>query len=141
MVPVAAREPPPQPLEGLRVLLVEDLEDLREMIGRLLEGTGAVVMTAAEGTSGIELALTQRFDVILMDLQMPGIDGFEAMRRLRTHDYRRPIVALTAHAMKDERDRCLAGGFDDHLAKPVDRSRLVAALRRYVATPLSAGES
>src|SRR5207253_1661883 len=90
-------------LTGLRVLLVEDSPDNQVLISRLLMREGALVEIAQDGAEGVAVALANVFDVVLMDVQMPVLDGNEAMRRLRASGYGGLIVALTAHAMKGER--------------------------------------
>ncbi len=128
----------PQPVTGLsaRVLLCEDGKDNQRLIAFLLEKAGACVTIAEDGRIGSEKALAAReagrpFDVILMDMQMPVCDGYGATRRLRQEGYEGPIVALTAHAMKADRDRCLAAGCDDYMTKPIDRNKLLSLVARH----------
>lgn len=116
-------------LDGLRVLIVDDAPDNRLLVSRFLQLAGAEIETASDGAHGIGLALAGHFDVILMDIQMPSMDGYEAVRRLRAHDYTQPIIALTAHAMRHERDRCLTNGFDAYLTKPIARLDLLKTIR------------
>lgn len=116
-------------LDGLRVLVVDDAPDNRLLVSRFLQLAGAETETASDGAQGIGLALAGHFQVILMDIQMPGMDGYEAVRRLRAHDYTRPIIALTAHVMRNERDKCLKNGFDAYLTKPISRSELLKTVR------------
>lgn len=118
-------------LKGLRILLAEDAPDNQVLISRILKFTGASVEVANNGAEAIKKTQSHDYDVILMDLQMPVMDGYEAVQRLRQGGYEKPVVALTAHALKQERDRCLASGFDDHLSKPIDRKALIQALNRY----------
>jgi signal transduction histidine kinase len=117
-----------QRLGNLRVLLVEDSPDIQSLVKRLLRVNGASVQVASNGREGLEKALNSEFDAILMDLQMPEMDGFEATRQLRERGYTKPIIALTAHAMKEERERCLARGFTDHVSKPIDHHQLEQTL-------------
>ena len=114
-----------QQLKGLKILLVEDSADNRFLIKHMLVKSGAHVETAKDGKAGMERATSGSFDAVLMDVQMPEMDGLEATALLRRADYHRPIIALTAHAFKEERDRCLEAGFTDHVAKPIDFNILI----------------
>lgn len=118
-------------LDGLKVLLVEDSAENRHLISRYLMRAGAEVTTASDGQRGVEAATNFSFDVILMDLQMPVLDGYGAVRILRELNYVKPILALTAHAFTTERERCLRSGFDEHLVKPIDRDELIAKVAQY----------
>lgn len=117
-------------LTGLSVLLVEDNPDNQDLIKEVLQRAGATVEVANNGASGVQQALRKRFDVILMDIQMPGIDGFKAVSLLRQKGYQLPVAALTANALKDDVDTCQEHGFDEYLTKPIDRPRLIEAIRR-----------
>jgi Amt family ammonium transporter len=113
-----------------RILLVEDGEDNRKLIALTLRKCGFEVSFAENGQVGLELALEARatgepFDLILMDMQMPVMDGYEATRQLRAASYHRPIIALTAHAMKGDRHRCLEAGCTDFATKPISRRDLI----------------
>ncbi len=112
-------------LKGLKILLVDDAADNRTLVSRILTIAGASVDTAENGIEGIEKALKSNFNLVLMDIQMPLMDGFEAVRELRSQGFRKPIIALTAYAMKGDRERCLSAGFDNHLVKPIDRELLL----------------
>jgi hypothetical protein len=116
------------PLEGVTVLVVDDSPDNRFMVSRFLRKAGAQVETAENGKQAIEKAGDAEFSVVLMDIQMPVMDGETATRLLRADGYDRPIFALTAHAMKSDRDRAMRLGFDDYLTKPIDRSQLIRRL-------------
>ena len=118
-----------------RVLLVEDNETNQQVAKAILKIAGLDVVVAANGIEAVEKATTEPFDVVLMDIQMPKLDGFEATRRIRQHPgcQSLPIIAMTAYATHDERDRMLAAGMDDHVAKPIDIKTLFAALGRFIA--------
>jgi CheY-like chemotaxis protein len=123
---------------GGHILLVEDGEDNRRLIALTLEKAGFEVSCAINGAQGVELALSARheehpFDLIVMDMQMPVLDGYEATRRLRQEGYEGPIIALTAHAMKGEREKCLAAGCDHYAPKPVNRRELVAKVVAFLS--------
>ena len=117
-------------LRGLRVLLVDDSEDNRFLIRRFLTQAGADVVECGAGREAVELALTGDYDFVLMDIQMPGTDGNEATSELRRRGYLKPIIALTAHAMKSDRERALQSGYDGYFTKPVSRTELIEALHR-----------
>ncbi len=121
-----------QALLGLNVLLVEDSLDNQTLITLYLEKAGAIVTVASDGAAGSALASQGKFDVVLMDIQMPILDGHEATKELRRLKYLKPIVALTAHAMKEERLKCTESGFSDFLTKPIQKDLLIEVLSRYV---------
>jgi PAS domain S-box-containing protein len=116
------------------ILLIEDTREVTMMITDYLEMAGYRVLTAPDGLSGIEQAQQHRPALILMDIQMPNMDGLEATRRLRADpDFRTvPIIALTALAMRGDRERCLAAGATDYLAKPVSLNKLVQMIDEYL---------
>lgn len=119
-------------LRGLKVLVVEDSPDNQILLHMYLEKEGAEVTMVSDGAQAVKSALTADFDVILMDIQMPILDGHEAAKILRTAKFIKPILALTAHALHEERDRCFASGFTDFLTKPIKRSALIEVLTKYV---------
>jgi CheY-like chemotaxis protein len=122
-------------LRGARVLLVEDNAINREIASTLLGNAGIVVSVAGDGQEALEQLAQQSFDGVLMDCQMPVMDGYEAtiaIRKLGGRSGKVPIVALTASAMREELDRCLAVGMNDVLPKPLRREVLEAVLRRFV---------
>ena len=122
-------------LQGLRVLLAEDNEINQQIAVELLEGVGATVNVACNGREAVErfTAAPTSFDLVLMDLQMPEMDGYQATAKIRA-DARfasLPVIAMTAHATIEERQRCLAAGMNDHVSKPVDPVALFETLARY----------
>jgi PAS domain S-box-containing protein len=126
-----------QPLD-CRILLAEDGPDNQRLIAFLLRKAGAEVELADNGQIALDLALAalqagSPFDLILMDMQMPVMDGYEATRNLRSARYRQPIIALTAHAMTEDRQKCLDAGCDDYMAKPVKRESLLTLVAKYAA--------
>ncbi len=122
-----------------RVLVVEDVELNQRLLAAVLRRAGATVDLANDGKQGMTLALEaerrgEPHDLVLMDMQMPVMDGYEAVRALRDAGYARPIIALTAHAMSTDRDKCLAAGCTGYETKPIQRERLLATCRRLLAT-------
>jgi CheY-like chemotaxis protein len=116
-----------------KILIVEDIELNRELLIQLLEEDYALAV-AIDGAAGVEKAATERPDLILMDLSLPVLDGWEATRRIKADPAtaRIPIIALTAHAMSGEEDKARAAGCDDFLTKPIDEDLLFAKLRRWL---------
>ena len=113
-----------------RILLVEDNEMNRDMLSRRLVRNGYEVFQAIDGQQGVNMALSERPDLILMDMSLPVIDGWEATRRLKANDATRriPVIALTAHAMAGDREKAMEAGCDDYDTKPVEISRLVGKI-------------
>jgi PAS domain S-box-containing protein len=122
----------PNSLAGVEVLLVEDTPDNQNLVKILLANVGASVSIANNGVEGVDRALRGHFDVVLMDIQMPKMDGITATRKLRSLGYRPPILALTAHALKEEQARSLEAGCNDHLTKPINRWELVRQIQNAV---------
>ncbi|MGZ3725802.1 MAG: ATP-binding protein [Pseudobdellovibrio sp.] len=114
-------------LDGINVLLAEDSPDNQALVTRLLKLAGANVEIVSDGKAAVAKAgdMSHHYDVLLMDLQMPVMDGYEATAQLRKQGYNGKIVALTAHTLSDERERCLQSGFDEHIGKPINRDILI----------------
>jgi PAS domain S-box-containing protein len=115
-----------------RILVAEDGEDNRELVTAHLRRAGAVVSIAETGRLAVEAAKNEKFDVILMDMQMPELDGYGAARALRAAGIRIPIIALTANAMAEDRLKCLEAGCTEYLSKPISRGHLLRTLSRYL---------
>lgn len=116
-----------------RVLIVDDAIDNRLLLEMFLKKYQVETVSAANGKEAIEAASNSHFDLILMDVQMPVMDGFEAVKQLREKNYSQPIIALTAHAMRGDRERCIENGFDDYIQKPINRQTLEECLNRYLS--------
>ncbi len=114
------------------VLVVEDSPDNQDLIAKYLIKAGATVEVVDNGLMAVQKALTEPYDLILMDVQMPIMDGLTATKKLRSEGYKNPIVNITANAMKEDRDKCIAAGADDYLTKPVDVSRFYKVLQTYL---------
>lgn len=115
-----------------KILVVEDNEMNRDMLRRRLERKGYSVLTAVDGAEGLDVAKAETPDVIIMDLSLPRMDGWEACRRLKADLATKaiPVIALTAHAMSTDRDKALAAGCDDFDTKPVDFARLLEKIEQ-----------
>src|SRR5262249_53664704 len=123
-------------LAGVRVLLAEDSPDNQKLVAILLRKGGAEVTIAENGKAACELALNalrrdEPFHVVLMDMQMPVLDGYQATVALRRQGYALPIIAFTAHSMADDRQKCVDVGCDDYLMKPIDPQGLIDLVRRW----------
>jgi len=114
-----------------KILIVEDNPMNRDMLSRRLIRSGHLVVMAGDGRQGITSAQTEHPDLILMDMSLPEIDGWEATRRLKSDKSTRriPVIALTAHAMSSDRQKCMEAGCDDYDTKPVDYQRLTAKIQ------------
>jgi CheY-like chemotaxis protein len=113
-----------------KILLVEDNEESRDALSRHLRRKGYEILLAVDGREGVELARAEAPDLILMDMSLPGLDGWEATRQLKAAPPTRgiPVIALTAHAMAGDREKALEAGCDDYDTKPVDFARLLAKI-------------
>jgi len=122
----------------LRILLAEDDATSRLVAQRILERKGASVSLALNGKQALDLHAQQEFDLILMDIQMPMVDGLTATRKIREREqskHRVPIIALTANATSEDRNKCTAAGMDDYLAKPFSADDLYEVLGRWLSIP------
>ena len=123
------------PLTNLRVLLAEDNEVNRLVASEILQQAGCICTMVVNGREAMDEALKNSYDIILMDCQMPEMDGFETMRLIRQAErasndsVHRPIVALTANAIKGDRENCLAAGMDEYVTKPIEPAELFRAIR------------
>lgn len=119
-----------------RILLVEDNELNRDMLSRRLERKGYEVVLAVTGKEGVEMAITQKPDLILMDMSLPEIDGWEATKQVKqnTQSAHIPVIALTAHAMAGDREKAMQAGCSDYDTKPVEFPRLLGKIETLLST-------
>jgi CheY-like chemotaxis protein len=118
-------------LDGKSILLAEDAPDVQLLVGTVLSRMGAKVTVASNGREAVNGALSQNVDLVLMDVQMPELDGYGATRTLRQLGFDRPIIALTANALKEDFERSLAAGCNGHLTKPISIDALGAILSQH----------
>jgi CheY-like chemotaxis protein len=113
-----------------KILLVEDNEMNRDMLSRRLERRGYQVVQAVDGAQGVEMARSEMPDLIMMDMSLPVLDGWEATRRIKSDEAIRaiPVIALTAHAMSGDRERAIAAGCEDYDTKPIELPRLIGKI-------------
>jgi CheY-like chemotaxis protein len=123
-------EPTEDFLKGYRILVVDDARDNQILLDRFLTIEGAYVETANNGVTAVQKALADSFDIVLMDIQMPIMDGYTATQKLREHGFKKPIIALTAHAMPEIRKKCINVGCTDHLTKPINIKELMRTITR-----------
>lgn len=114
------------------VLLAEDNPANQKLFELYLRATGANITVVENGAQAVEKALEKRYDLIFMDMQMPVMNGLDAVKELRKHNYQLPIIALTANSTVEDRDMCLNAGCDDFISKPVERNKFISALQRYL---------
>jgi CheY-like chemotaxis protein len=134
-VSLAAPAPGPSDQRPLRILVAEDSPVNQKLALAMLRKMGHQVTLATTGTAAVETWKREAFDLVLMDIQMPEMDGLEATRTIRAVEQpggaRTPIVAMTAHAMGGDRERCLEAGMDDHITKPINRADLASVIYRH----------
>ena len=132
----AASKPIDSPLRDHRVLVVDDREEICYLVSRYVKDAGAQPTSVSSGPAAIEAIQaaqeTEPFDAMVLDIQMPNMDGFDVARTLRAKGFRTPIIALTAAAMVGDREKCLEAGCDDYLTKPIDRNALVRLIAQHV---------
>jgi two-component system, cell cycle response regulator DivK len=123
-----------------KLLLIEDNEMNRDMLSRRLQRKGHEVIIAVDGLQGVELAQSQNPDLILMDMSLPILDGWQATKQLKASPETNyiPIIALTAHAMSGDREKCLLAGCDDYETKPVEFSRLLGKIQTLLESKVKA---
>ena len=119
------------------VLVVDDGNENRELVRLVLENAGLNVIQAENGEVALQRIAGEAPGIVLLDLKMPVLDGYAATTHLRQTGYGKPIVALTAHAMSDDRKKCLDAGCDDYASKPIDRGQLIEVVARWTASPVS----
>lgn len=120
----------------MKILLVEDNEMNRDMLSRRLARRGYEVVIAEDGQQGVEMAVSENPDLILMDMSLPVLDGWGATKQLKASDEMRsiPVIALTAHAMAQDREKALAAGCDDYDTKPIELPRLLEKIEKLLET-------
>jgi CheY-like chemotaxis protein len=118
----------PDALRGKKILIVEDSPDNRLIVKIFLQHAGAEVLEAENGIVALQIIEKNEFDLVIMDIQMPELDGYQTMIRLKKADYKVPVIALTANALQEERDRCLLAGFRNYVTKPVKRDSLLKSV-------------
>ncbi len=135
--PVVVEKQPPAAVKqsGLRFLVVDDGPINRKLVRSIVEDWGHTAVTCADGAEALRIVGEERFDLVLLDLQMPEVDGFEVARIMRQKGDRTPIVALTGNALSQDRRKCREAGMDAHVSKPIDERRLEAAVRQVLPNP------
>jgi CheY-like chemotaxis protein len=134
---IVGEDPGEKEGEALNILLAEDNPLNQKITAKLLEKKGWLVTIVKDGQGVLEQIAHKNFDVILMDVQMPGVDGFEATQRIRRREEKMkthiPIVAITAHAMVEDEKKCLDAGMDGYLSKPIDAAKVYAVIEQVVS--------
>ena len=122
---------PKRVLEGVKILLVEDSPDNQLLFTRYLTGVGALVEIASDGLIAVAMVEKKDYDILVMDLQMPNLDGYGAIKQIRRSEHKMPVIALTAHAMKEERENALKLGFSAYLIKPIASQLLIKTIHHF----------
>jgi two-component system cell cycle response regulator DivK len=117
-----------------KILIVEDNEDSRELLAKVLRNKGYMIVEAVDGEEAIEKVVSEKPDLVLLDISIPKLDGYEVARRLKGREDVKdiPIVAVTAHAMKGDREKVIAAGFEGYISKPVNVRELPEQVRSYL---------
>lgn len=124
-----------RPPLGQKILLVDDDLSIQEVMKFFLESIGAIVLTASSGADAIEIALREKPGLILMDMSLPDINGYVATRRLRSHGFGNPIIAMTGRTAQGDRELCIRAGCTDYLAKPADLGQLQLKIEQHLKSP------
>lgn len=124
----------PDLLNGRNFLIVDDSKDNLVLVSRIISKMGGSVETAEDGLQGVEKISHNFYDVVLMDLEMPKMDGMQALQKIRSLGINTHVIALTGHAYDDDRVRCLEAGFDDHVCKPINKSTLLRSVLKNLPT-------
>lgn len=115
-------------LAGLKILIADDCEENQFLFSHLLKRKGAVISTSSDGQEAVEKALAEKFDIILMDIQMPFLNGYQALEKLKNSGMHVPILAVTASSQRDEKNKILEAGFAGYVAKPLDKELLIKTI-------------
>jgi CheY-like chemotaxis protein len=115
-----------------RVLIAEDSPTNQKLISLILEKAGLEVVMAEDGKQAVDKAQSEKFDLILMDIQMPNMNGYQAARKIRRNGIKTAIIAVTANAMKGDDKKCTVAGCDEYLTKPIDRRELLKTITKYL---------
>lgn len=116
-------------MDAVRLLVIDDFADNLAIAQKYLEGAGAAVAVARSGEEGLKACLNRDFDLVFLDLQMPEVDGYTVLQQLQEQGFTTPVIALTAHATFEERQRSLKAGFAEHITNPIDRDKLIGTAR------------